>query len=793
MPKWALRTAAPVVATLVGACGTGGSQGAQPASEAGAADSPMSVDEAGAEAGTEGGADGKVADAPSCVSTASVYVAPNGAGTACSCASPCALETGRDKARALTAGATSDVVVEVEDGTYRLAHTFALDATNSGPGGGHVTVYRAAPGASPVWSGALRVQGFAPVDAQMTVWVASVPAGTHSRQLYVNGRRATRARGPDAPAGYTKTSAGFTLGDAAMASWPDRSALEVVGTYQWQMYRCPVTSVDVAAGIALATPCWSYGQSESFSTVAWFENALELLDTGGEFFLDDAAGKLYYAPRAGEDLTQADVELPTLEGLVSGTGTPAAPLHDVAFEGITFAHATWLGPSSSDGYVSLQATITTRGSPAAQQKPLANVTMHGAHGVRFTSCAFEHLGGAALAFEVGAQSNLVDGCVFEDVSASAVMVGDVTHTDDHHPTDPTLIVKDNTVERSYVTRAGAEYYDACGIFVGYTTHTTVASNELFDLPYTGISAGWGWGSVDPGGSGGYTTPSTSQDNDIEKNVVSHHMRALRDGGGIYVLGAQPGAVMNGNVISNQGNAYGNLYLDNGSQHWTVSSDVVLVDPKQDVAQPDPDRSYWTYVQVFAPLATNNTITGAFTNDAMLFTPQPIDPSNSIAPPTVLTNGDLSPAASIVNAAGTPLRSPEIAAGKASSASSEYDSGHTAALGNDDNAYDGWSPSGTDTSPWWQVDLGGAFAIDAVEVVSRWAIDQPVTRRSYRVIASNDPTFASPTVLGSVDATGLPHRAIFATTVQPAVTARYVRVEKTAAEYFFIGEVRVHGK
>src|ERR1019366_9571910 len=272
MPKWALRTAAPVVATLVGACGTGGSQGAQPASEAGAADSPMSVDEAGAEAGTEGGADGKVADAPSCVSTASVYVAPNGAGTACSCASPCALETGRDKARALTAGATSDVVVEVEDGTYRLAHTFALDATNSGPGGGHVTVYRAAPGASPVWSGALRVQGFAPVDAQMTVWVASVPAGTHSRQLYVNGRRATRARGPDAPAGYTKTSAGFTLGGAAMASWPDRSALEVVGTYQWQMYRCPVTSVDVAAGIALATPCCSYGQSESFSTVAWFEN-----------------------------------------------------------------------------------------------------------------------------------------------------------------------------------------------------------------------------------------------------------------------------------------------------------------------------------------------------------------------------------------------------------------------------------------------------------------------------------------------------------------------------------------
>jgi hypothetical protein len=37
------------------------------------------------------------------------------------------------------------------------------------------------------------------------------------------------------------------------------------------------------------------------------ENALELLDTGGEFYLDSAGGKLYYAPRAGETLASADV------------------------------------------------------------------------------------------------------------------------------------------------------------------------------------------------------------------------------------------------------------------------------------------------------------------------------------------------------------------------------------------------------------------------------------------------------------------------------------------------------
>src|SRR5262249_42603275 len=157
-------------------------------------------------------------------------------------------------------------------------------------------------------------------------------------------------------------------------------------------------------------------------------------------------------------------------------------------------------------------------------------TFHAAHGVRLQGCSFAHLGGAGLAFEVGAQGNVVSASVFEDVSGSAVIVGDVTHTDDHHPSDPSLVVSDNTVQGSYVTRADAEYWDPPGIFVGYTTHTTLLQNELFDLPYTGISVGWGWGSVDPGGGGGYSTPSTSHDNDIRKNLISYHMRRLRDGG-----------------------------------------------------------------------------------------------------------------------------------------------------------------------------------------------------------------------------------------------------------------------
>jgi hypothetical protein len=738
----------------------------------------------------DGGGEGAVStgdasDAAACAA-ASLYVAPDGTGSSCACVAPCALETGRDQARVLAPAATTDVVVLLEGGTYRLAETFALTAADSGVGG-HAIIYRAAPGASPpLLSGAIAVSGFAPVDSSGVVWSASVPSGTQSRQLYVNGRRAIRARGPDSPAGYTATSTGFTLGDPTVASWPDRNDLELVGLQQWKMFRCPVSDVS-AAGIVVANPCWTSSQSQAgytFDTVQWLENALELLDEGGEFFLDEAASKLYYAPRAGEDLTTADVELPVLEQLVTGTGDPAAPLQDVTFDGLTFEYGTWLAPSTQDGYSSLQASITYRGTPSALEKPLANVTMHATHGVSFTSCQFLHLGGAALAFEVGAQGNGVDSSLFEDISASAVMIGDVTHPSDYQTTDPTLVVRDNTVTGSYVTRAGAEYYDACGIFVGYTTHSTVASSELFDLPYTGISAGWGWG--------GTPQPSASQGNDFHQNLISHHMRALFDGGAIYLNGAQPGTTLVGNVVSNQAASTGDLYLDNGTQGVAATNNVVLIDPKEDITLPDPERSYWVYVQVYPTIATNNSVTASFTNDPTLLTPVPIDPSNTVATPTDISMS-LAPAASLLAAAGSPLRSPEIAGGKPATASSVYDPSHPAASGNDGNAFDGWSPTSADTQPWWQVDLGADFAIDAIEVVSRWAIDQPVTRRSYRVIASDDPSFASSTVLGEVDATGLPHRAIFAADVTPAVEARYLRVEKTVPEYFFLGEVRVHGK
>ena len=94
---------------------------------------------------------------------------------------------------------------------------------------------------------------------------------------------------------------------------------------------------------------------------AYVENAYELLDQPGQWYLDQAAHTVSYIPRQGENLRWADVEAPVLQALVTGQGTAAAPVHDITFTGIQFSYATWLTPSTPEGFSEIQANYTITG------------------------------------------------------------------------------------------------------------------------------------------------------------------------------------------------------------------------------------------------------------------------------------------------------------------------------------------------------------------------------------------------------------------------------------------------
>src|SRR5581483_3686120 len=103
---------------------------------------------------------------------------------------------------------------------------------DSGENGFHV-VYQAAAGQTPRLSGAVRVSGFSLYDSAKHIYRAAVPAGTQSRQLFVNGVRAVRARGPQNPS-FSASGASFTTSDKSYLSFTRPNKVEIVYDHAWK-------------------------------------------------------------------------------------------------------------------------------------------------------------------------------------------------------------------------------------------------------------------------------------------------------------------------------------------------------------------------------------------------------------------------------------------------------------------------------------------------------------------------------------------------------------------------------
>ncbi len=521
------------------------------------------------------------------------------------------IQRARDEVRKVNQRMTGDIEVILHDGTYQLGETLCFDYRDGGTGG-HNVVYKAAEGAAPVVSGGRAITGWkADTDGR---WKAATDI-ENFRQLYINGRRAVRARG-DVPTDIVlHGDDGYKTNDVAMADWKNPGDIEFCYIVVWCHTRCKVQSIRRDGDHAIVTmlqPHFKIARTKQGVQVNvpnyiapslhpllrrkrlqdYLENAFELLDEPGEWYLDRSASTVYYIPRPGEDMKTARVIAPKVETLIELHGTLKRPVENIHFQGITFAHASWLRPSRI-GLVDVQANFIhdpERLIPCIKPwvvtpqceniKSPANIVCHAAKAIRFEQCTFTKLGGAGIDLEYGSQDNVISGCRFHDISGTAIQVGDVLK-DDHHPDDPRMIVKNNTVTNNHIHDCGVDYKGGVGVFVGYTDHTTIAHNEIHDLPYSGISVGWGWGMVDAGGGAKryhvplkYATPTPSGNNRIEHNHIHHVMNMLQDGGGIYTLGNMAGTIIRGNHIHDNSGIPGGIYLDEGSGFIEVTDNVV---------------------------------------------------------------------------------------------------------------------------------------------------------------------------------------------------------------------------
>ncbi|PYC70624.1 hypothetical protein C7C46_27360 [Streptomyces tateyamensis] len=447
-----------------------------------------------------------------------LYASPTGSGSTCSQAAPCSLTGAQAAVRALNpAGSGASVTVDLLDGTYRPSTSWKFTAADSGSPGRPV-VWQAAPGAHPVISGASQVTGWTEV-AGSGVWSAPVPAGSASRQLYVNGQEAPIAQAsPGAlgfAGGWSGSATGYSIsGDAAATAWfAGLTPAQVAGVEfdypagngAWTESRCRVASYGGGV-LTMAQPCWtdvtaragfSQGSgglpSMNPSTMpALLQDAKALLHPG-QWFLDQAGSTLYYQPLPGQQLSGTDVELPHLETLLQGAGTLAAPLHDLTFSGLQFSYATWNDPSSPAGFSDVQSNLRITGAhnqgmctfanPAgscpwgALTQPLANVDFTATTNLSLTGNRFAELGGAGLGVRYGARNTLVQGNEFTDTASTGLLLG---CTADPNPTNPNPATDPDTaavIKQSCTPDASAVSGDIIGTNE-ILTGTTVADNTV---------------------------------------------------------------------------------------------------------------------------------------------------------------------------------------------------------------------------------------------------------------------------------------------------------------------------
>ncbi|MGW4945691.1 ricin-type beta-trefoil lectin domain protein [Actinoplanes sp. NPDC004185] len=558
---------------------------------------------------------------PALAAPTTLYASPAGSGTACSSSQPCSLTGAQAAVRALNDAMSDDIVVQLADGVYRLSAPFRLTAEDSGTNG-HTVVWQAAPSARPAISGARAVTGWTLADAGRNIWQADVGAGTDSRQLYVNGAIATRARTSVNRSDFTASSTGLRFSNGALSylnnlANQNRIQLESVGSFTDRY-----VSVQSISGnfLTMQQPGWNnntFGY-DTFTTPhragpLYLTNAYEFLDSPNEWYLNSGTGTLYYAPPAGQSPNNLSVELPTLQSLVTIGGTYDAPAHHVTFNGITFTGTSWLGPSSNQGYADQQTGAYMSGNwnwpalsacqegctqfeatrPHWNQMPAA-VQVSAANTITFSGSQFVNLGQTAIGIGndanahaggvgLGASSITVTGSEIARSSAGGIIVGGV-RADAHHPSDQRMVNRDITISNNRIHDLGVEYRGNVSALTTYVTNATVSHNEVYNMPYSGMSIGFGWGANEPGGSNQYanrglynyqpryTTATTASNNRLTGNYIHDVMQQMTDGGCIYTLSWNPGARIDGNHCQRINGWFG-LYFDEGSKYYAATGNV----------------------------------------------------------------------------------------------------------------------------------------------------------------------------------------------------------------------------
>ena len=359
--------------------------------------------------------------------------------------------------------------------------------------------------------------------------------------------------------------------------------------------------------------------------VYWLQNHINFLDTPGEFYYDQTNGIIYYYPYEGQDMTDVQIEYATLDILIDIQNTSNITFDGISFTGTTANYITENGLITQFG-----CTLFIDGYSRIINVPCAAIHGDTAEGIRVQNCTFEELGGSAMVFDYGIKDIQITGNSIRNIAMVGIKVGQYQLAWNQYGLLGAC--EDVVINNNYITNNGLLVSCSPAISVAKSENLTIRYNTIVHVPYSGISAGWG-----------FAVSSTDNKNllnvDIAYNFIEDYMYKINDGGAIYVCGANDFITnteyfneIHHNYIRSGAHNTSNtgIYHDGAASNWKTYSNVV--DGVKSTKGPMFFQDDVTAQNTHNILAENN-----YTTISMIFTSATSDRNITLRNNTVFTD------------------------------------------------------------------------------------------------------------------------------------------------------------
>lgn len=473
------------------------------------------------------------------------------------------LKKAKEAASLINSAQTGDIVINIDEGRYFLSETEVFSEKHGGKNGYNIII-RGKAGKTSL-SGGINIGKFIKDENGLY----SMPFDGKCESLYINGERAQRAKSDFAVEVLNVTENVVKVKRESLGGITDLTGAELFWNCEWTENITPVLS-SYADGdfvyITIPKNCVQLGNGTTQTSLSaekrfYIEDLRCLLNNSGEYYFDETEKKIYYYPYGDEDIENAEVFVPVTEGLISLEGKDSQnKVKNIIFENITFEHGAWNEPRF--GFIGNQAD-RFYDEDGTENSIKSQFSARNCDGLKIKNCVFANLESTAIGLIDGVSNTIISENIIRDIGGSGIVVGTTKHdglSDGYEP------CKNIMISENVIRRTSQKYMSCPAITVFYESGIFVTHNDIRDIPYSGISAGWGWG---------HRNPKWMVNLDISHNRMDNVMTSLHDGSFVYTLGELRNTAIHDNYLTNCKYINSGVYNDSGSSFISVYRNVIL--------------------------------------------------------------------------------------------------------------------------------------------------------------------------------------------------------------------------